>query len=53
MSRDREELSGLNLEAALTLGGQGHEEEPQGNSVPTRSPWKPWKSAKSILACAA
>ena len=31
--RGGEELHALKLEAALTFGAQGYEEEPQGNSV--------------------
>lgn len=41
MSIDREELHGLNLEAVLTFRSQAYEEEPLGNFVLSRSPWKP------------
>lgn len=33
MSRERERLHALKLEAALTFGGRGYEKEPRGNSV--------------------
>lgn len=33
MTRGREELRAPKLEAVLTFGGRGYEEEPRGNSV--------------------